>query len=286
MVEDVGLSKWIEERIQQFDGKRIKRSGRRGQFDPVKLELKEVQISLGEPKWLPDGKSVRHDSATITFVPGSVEFSDEVEGLIDRLRQAEASGSRADTIGALWEEILDSVGDDCNVIPSARTDTCREKLVVFPEMVSILHRSGKLPNPFEFCRAPQDALRDPVVGICCALCEATKAATLCFSDHNGWMNRVIDIRGDYDRIRSARSLTPDGIPICSNIWLMDDAVDLRDGVGVRSTDTLPSETPHPITQGDITCWNYFLGAMRRLRNQPGAPLGFPRVFLDGHRARF
>ena len=288
MAED-DLQKWIARRVRELDGHRIWWTGKDGNPRHVKLELKEVELSAKPWEEPPGISATLNESARIRFEPAATrahyEEPDEIDSILGTILELDTIEGDEQLIRGLWGDLRAAVGDNCNMIPSDRTDRCREKLLVFPELVSVLYRRGLLPNPFEFCavQRPQEFAKANV-GVCCALCEATRHVRGCFTSGNGWMNRVVDVRGNPRTIKKAWS----PVVRCSELWNDQEVIlpRVRSGIVVHpGKDSDVTEMRPEIVQEFIPCWSYFLGAMRRLRTMSGAPTGCPEVLLAGRRTR-
>ena len=280
MAEDEELQKWIAKRVRELDGYRIWWTGKSGRPTHVKLRLKAVRLTAEPaPTSSRRGTSLR-EGASLVLVPAprwDEDEPDEMDSALHAILEADRAGADDGTIGKLWVFLLDAVGNDCNVIPSERTDRPRERLVVFPELVSVLYRHGRLRNPFEFCGVEPDKLSERETGICCALCEATKCVQECFSARHGWMNRIIEVRGNAARIKRAAT----SLELCGNKWGGDLPLVRRERK--RYDEALADQIGQMVEREVTPCWERFVGAVGNLLRIPGAPLGLPELSLAGRR---
>ncbi len=276
------LTQWIAKRVRELDGYRIWWTGKSGRPTHVKLQVKEIRITAEPVSRSSKTKTGLRESASLVLVPAprwDEDEPDEVDSALHAILEADRAGADDATIGKLWVLLLDAVGDDCNVIPSERTDKPRERLVVFPELVSVLYRHGRLRNPFEFCGVYPDKLSEREVGICCALCEATKCVQECFSARNGWMNRIVDVRGNAARIKRAAT----SLELCANTWRGDLPVVRRERE--KYIDALADHMAQMVEREVTPCWERFANAIRSLRGAPGTPVAMPELQLAGRRVQ-
>lgn len=291
MSSEEDLQSWIARQVKQLEGRQISWIGVDGRPVTVHLELKEIELSARPSPTGIGGPTSLAESASIKFLPSdrpsAIEQTDDIDEGVRNLLDADASGATDDKVERLWKRIQEAVFSaygECNVIPGETGSPCLNRLVVFPEVVAVLARRRRLPRTLERCGSELEALSERDFGICCALWEAARHATVCFTGPT-WMNRIIDVRGDYHRVRRACSeYVVSGLR--TENWNREDAL-LRtkpdrhlDGAEVRS-----SEGSVASRYERITCWAYFLGAIKKLRAKPGAPPGSPEVFLAGRLTR-
>ncbi|MDG6968624.1 MAG: hypothetical protein JRN50_04110 [Nitrososphaerota archaeon] len=287
MAED-DLQKWVAKRVRELEGHRIWWTGKDGNPVHVKLQLKEVELSARPERVGPGSPPSLTESATVRFTPAPRHDLEEEPDAIDSIASAilavDANGGSDDEIERLWGRLkgeVSSVYGDCNIIPGDAGAPCFERLMIFPEHVSVLARHRRLPNTLEFCGNELQQLTRGYTGICCALCEGTVHAQQCFRPPK-WMNRIIDVRGDYSRVR--RAWAPH--PLCQNWWSDEDVVLPRSRARVVDEPDNQSEsaamTPEQFEK-IIPCWAHFIGAVKRLRALSGAPNGCPVVLLAGRR---
>lgn len=290
MTGEGDLQEWVSKRLREFEGRRISWTGEDGNPRHVKLELKEVELSAKPRAVVPGGGPPLEESATIRLTPAlRLELEDEpdeIDLLASEIFAADAGGCSDDEIGQLWERlkrVVTSVFGDCNIIPGEPGALCFERLVVFPELVSLLARHHRLPGTLDYCGRELGQLTKRETGICCALCRATMHVQNCFSAKNRWRNHVVDVRGNYNRIRNAK----DGDWPCPDLWrplLSDPVVRAR----VENSSGKETEGGSELTDDGvrpISCWRLFVEAIRRLHHEPGAPSGKPLLLLSGRRVR-